>query len=330
MIQVAVAGLGWWGRQIVRSLAASGELLVTRAVDPVTEAHAGFAAEHGLALSAGLGEALADPSVQAVVLCTPQALHTEQVVAAARAGRHVFCEKPLAMTRADAERSVAACREAGVVLGVGHERRWEPAMRRLRELVRERRLGTPLHIEANFSHAKLTHLKPGDWRVDPFYPAAHTGMGIHLTDAFLDLFGPVEEVYATAAQLVSDRPKGDTVSVHARFASGATGFVSAILETPLYIACRVFGSGGWAEIRNETHPDTPGPATLTAEFRNGGRLQERFEWENAVLLNLQAFARAVRGEAEYPFTDAQKVGNVAIMEAIAESAGSGLPIRVAA
>src|SRR6476620_11607458 len=115
MIHAAVAGLGWWGKQVVRSLAGSKEIKVVRAVEPDCEPHLSFAAEHGLALSASLTQALADPAVDAIILCTPQELHTEQVLATARAGKHVFCEKPLAMTRANAEVSVAACREAGVV-----------------------------------------------------------------------------------------------------------------------------------------------------------------------------------------------------------------------
>jgi predicted dehydrogenase len=328
MIHAAVAGLGWWGTQIVRSLAGSKEIKVVRAVEPDCEAHAAFAAQHGLALSGSLTEALADPEVDAVILCTPQELHTEQVLASARAGKHVFCEKPLAMTRANAELSVAACREAGVVLGVGHERRFEPAMRRLRALIDEGRLGTLLHAEGNFSHDKLAHLKPGDWRVDPRYPTAFTGMGIHLTDAFLDLFGPVTEVYAAAARLVSERPNGDFVSVQLRAASGATGFVSAILETPLYIGFRVFGSQGWAEISNASHPDTPGPARLSVHYRDGKRETKEFAWENAVLLNLEAFARAIGGTSPYPVTDQQKIGNVAILEAVAQSVASGAPVRI--
>jgi predicted dehydrogenase len=328
MIHAAVAGLGWWGKQVVHSLTGSKEIKVVRAVEPDCEVHAAFAAEHGLALSSGLTEALADPKVDAVILCTPQELHTEQVLAAARAGKHVFCEKPLAMTRANAELSVAACSEAGVVLGVGHERRFEPAMRRLRALIDEGRLGTLLHAEGNFSHDKLAYLKPGDWRVDPRYPTAFTGMGIHLTDAFLDLFGPVTEVYAAAVRLVSERPNGDFVSVQLRAASGATGFISAILETPLYIGFRVFGSQGWAEIRNASHPDTPGPATLSVQYRDGNRETEEFGWENAVLLNLEAFARAIRGTQPYPFTDQQKIGNVAVLEAVAQSAASGAPVPI--
>jgi predicted dehydrogenase len=195
-------------------------------------------------------------------------------------------------------------------------------------MLRAGRLGTILHLEANFSHDKLTHIKPGDWRADPKNPAAFTGMGIHLTDTFLELTGPASEVYAAAARMVSERPNGDVVSVQLRFPCGATGFVSAILETPLYIGFRVFGSEGWAEIRNASHPDTPGPATLTVQHRGGRPETEEFAWENAVLLNLQAFARAARGEAEYPFTDAQKIGNVAVLEAVARSVETGAPVRV--
>ncbi|MCX7684057.1 MAG: Gfo/Idh/MocA family oxidoreductase [Acetobacteraceae bacterium] len=329
MIGAAIVGLGWWGRHMVKSLAGPSLIRPVRLVDPAIEAARPFAEQHGLPLSADLAEALADPAVQAVILCTPQNLHTAQVLAAAAAGRHVFCEKPLAMTRADAEASVEACRRAGVVLGVGHERRFEPAMRRLREVLRAGRLGRLLHIEADFSHDKLTHLKPGDWRADPRYPAAHTGMGIHLTDAVLDLAGPVEEIYAAAGRLVSERENGDLVSVMLRCRSGATAFVSAILETPLYIATRVFGSQGWAEIRNSTHPDTPGPALLTLHFRDGTEEREEFAFEDAVRLNIEAFARAILGEEPYPFSDAEKIANVAILEAIARSVAERRPVAIA-
>jgi predicted dehydrogenase len=329
MVNAAVAGLGWWGRQIVRSLAGSEEIRVVRAVEPAVAANAEFAREFGLAISPTLEDALADPGVDAVILCTPQDMHTGQVLAAAAAGKHVFCEKPLAMSRADAERSVDACLAAGMVLGVGHERRYEPAMRRLRGLIREGQLGTLLHGEANFSHDKLTHIRPGDWRADPRNPAAMTGMGIHLTDAFLELFGPATEVYAAAAGIVSDRPNGDIVSVQMRFSSGATAFASAILETPLFIGLRVFGSKGWAEIRNASHPDTPGPAVLTVQPKGGERWSEEHGWENAVLLNLRAFAQAIRGEATYPITDAEKIGNVAVLEAVRDSVAGGTPIRLA-
>ena len=108
MLNVAVIGLGWWGRTITRRLAGSEELRVVRAVDLFPDRCADYAAEHGIPVGASYDEVLADPGVDVVVLCTPNSLHTAQVAAAARAGKHVFCEKPLALTRAEAEAMVLA------------------------------------------------------------------------------------------------------------------------------------------------------------------------------------------------------------------------------
>ena len=143
-------GLGWWGRTIVRTLEGSGRVQVIAGVDP-----APGAAEAGVRLLPSLEAALAEEGVQAVILCTPHSQHAAQVVQAAAAGKHVFCEKPLCLTLADAERAVAACRDAGVVLGVGHERRFEPPVLELRRLLAEGALGVPLQIEANFSQDKF-------------------------------------------------------------------------------------------------------------------------------------------------------------------------------
>src|SRR3954451_20465581 len=195
MIRAAVAGLGWWGKHIVRRMRDSDALRVVAAIE-ANPALAGFAAEHGLAFTTDFAAVLRDPEIDAVILCTPHTMHTEQVLAAAAAGKHVFCEKPLALTRADAERSVAACRKAGVMLGIGHERRYEPAMTEVRRMVRTGALGTIMHVEANFSHDKLANIPAAAWRLTPTHaPAAGmTAMGIPLTDPFVDLFGPMSEV----------------------------------------------------------------------------------------------------------------------------------------
>ncbi|WP_439497477.1 Gfo/Idh/MocA family protein [Bosea sp. (in: a-proteobacteria)] len=330
MIRVAVVGLGWWGRHIVRRMAGTDRLAITVAVETNLEPHREFAAEYGLKLVGSLDGALADPAIDAVILCTPHSMHTAQVLAVAAAGKHCFCEKPLALTRADAERSVAAAKAANVVLGLGHERRFEPAMRRLRELVGSGALGRFVHVEANFSHDKLAKVAAGDWRASPVdAPAAGmTAMGIHLSDAFLDLFGPITEVYARVARPVSERANGDVVSVVASFADGGTGYLNAILVTPLFIGMRVFCSDAWVEIRNHTHPDTPGPTTLIVQHRDGRRETEEFDWEDAVRHNLEAFVETIEAGAAYPFTDAHKIGNIAVLEAIGRSVAENRPVKV--
>jgi len=328
MIRAAVVGLGWWGRTIVERLQDSRKLQVVRAVDVRSDAARPFAAAHGLPLSSALDEALADPGIEAVILATPHSLHHAQVLAAAAAGRHVFCEKPLALRRADAEAMVRACRARGLVLGIGHERRFEPALIEVKRLIEAGALGTVMHIEANFSHDKLAGVPAGDWRaskVDSPIPAI-TGMGIHLTDAFIHMLGDVAEVFALTARRVLEAEGGDVASVQLRFASGATGFLSCILVTPLYLRFAVFGSDAWVEARNDTHPDTPGPVTLTLCRRGGAPESRRFEWTDTVRANLEAFADAIEGKA-YPFTDAEMIANVAVLEALCESADTGRPVK---
>lgn len=330
MLNAAIFGLGWWGRHMVGRMADSEKLRIVRAVDTNPDAAADFAAEHALPLSADPDDALNDPSIDAVILCTPHSMHTRQVEAVAGAGKHCFCEKPLALTRADAERSVAACRAAGVMLGIGHERRYEPAMQEVARLVKSGALGTIMHVESNFSHDKLAHVAPTDWRASPSdAPAAGmTAMGIHLTDAYLSLFGPVSDVHAFTARRALDFETGDVVSVTLRFESGVTGFISAVLKTPLFLRLTVFGSDAWVDVRNHTHPDTPGPATLTLQ-RSGADPEVRtYEWTDTVKANLEAFADAALGSGGYPFTDAEKIGNIAVLEAIAQSAASGQPVAV--
>ena len=94
MLNVAVVGLGWWGRTIVPLLKSSGKLRVVLGVDPDPKA-VDFASRQEIALCGNLEEALRNPEVQGVILCTPHSLHTEQIVKAANAKKHVFCEKPL-------------------------------------------------------------------------------------------------------------------------------------------------------------------------------------------------------------------------------------------
>jgi len=127
MIDAAIVGLGRWGKGFLESVQGkSGRIRFVRGVDTVPHVARDLAARHGFKPSSDLAEAIADPAVQALVLVTPHSLHREQVVACALAGKHVFCEKPLALTKADAQIMIAACARAGVVLGVGHNRRLWP------------------------------------------------------------------------------------------------------------------------------------------------------------------------------------------------------------
>jgi len=330
MINVAIAGFGWWGQHMVRRLKSHSTINVRFVIDPAEDRRAQIE-EQGLRAVAEFDAALADPAIDAIILTTPNTMHESQVVAAAAAGKHVFCEKPLGLTGQSARNSVAACQAAGVVLGIGHERRFEPALQRVRALVDEGALGTIMHAEAAFSHDKLANVPAGDWRTSKAVaPAAGmTGMGIHLSDFFIALFGRVKTVQALTADRVLGWETGDVVTVQLGFKAGMTANFSAILATPHFIRCHVFGSEQWVEVRNDTHPDTPGGVAELVLARTGEpHRTERYEWTDTVVANLEAFAAAIAGEADYPYTAEQMVHNIEVLEAVTLSAEQGETIHL--
>ena len=326
MLNAAVVGLGWWGRHICGALRGSELIRVVHGVDPATEAAAPFARDHGFPLSADLSAALADDKVEAVLLATPHSQHENQIVQAAEAGRHVFCEKPLCLTRAGAERAVAACAAAGVILSVGHERRFEPPIVELKRLVNSGELGTPLLVEANYGHNMLAAVDPGHWRASAAESpgAGLTGIGSHVIDIFTDVFGPVKEVRALSARRITQRAGGDVLTVQFGFASGAFGTLNNVSASPFYGRLTAFGSRAWAESRARAHMQAGG-ATELVLWPDGGEPTTR-EWGpvDTVRANLEAFAAAALGRATNPYEAGQAVHAVAVLEAIIRSIGSGV------
>jgi len=318
-LNVAVMGLGWWGRIIVPLVKTSSRLRVVKVVDPDPKA-AAFAQEQGVPL-ATFDEALKDPNVQGVVLCTPHTLHTDQIIRAANAKKHVFCEKPLAMSRADVLRSVKACNDNGVKLAVGHEKRFEPPIQEAMRLVKSGELGAPLQIEANFVQDKFLSLPADNWRLSSKEAPAGpmTATGIHLLDLSVGVFGPADRVFASVKTLGSQLVNGDTLGILVSFKSGGNALLSAILATPFDGRFAVYCNKGWVEVRDKAHPEAPQGWTLTVHKRGGEKWSKEFPPAKAVLANLEAFA----GEAPYPVPQEQMVANVSALEAIFRSAASG-------
>lgn len=324
MLDVAVIGLGWWGKIITGTLQESTKLRVCRAIDADSRALR-WAAERGIATSLELGDALADPAVKGVILCTPHTLHTEQVARAAAAGKHVFCEKPLALSRLDAEASVRHCNDAGVVLAVGHERRFEPPMQEVKRLAQSGELGSLLQIEASFSQDKFLSLPPANWRLSEREAPAGpmTATGIHQLDLAVWLLGPADRTFVSVRRLGSNLANGDTLGALVTFKSGANLLLSAILATPFAGRFAVYGNEGWVEVRDKAHPEAPEGWVLT-RCRRGGTPESRdYPAASAVRANLEAFADAAEGRAPYPVPQAEMIANIAALEAIFRSAASG-------
>jgi predicted dehydrogenase len=249
----------------------------------------------------------------------------------AGAGKHVFCEKPVGLSVEEVSKSLAACRVAGVRFGVGHERRFEPAVDELRRLLVDGSLGTVMHVEASFNHDKLRGIAGDNWRVSAQgeIPLAMTATGIHLTDLFLDLVGPIETVTAFPATRMSNTGYADTLSVHFGFASKVTGYLNTVLATPFYSRLAMFGSEAWAEVRDSFHPDEAGASTLTVQSRTGSPSVAKLSSRDSVRANLERFALSIEGEAPYPFTEDQILENIAVMSAVSRSIAAGRSVSIA-
>ncbi|HZE60938.1 MAG TPA: Gfo/Idh/MocA family oxidoreductase [Burkholderiales bacterium] len=323
-LNIAVIGLGWWGRIIVPLAKSSSRLRVVRVADPAPAA-AEFARAQDVPLSKELDDALRDPQVQGVVLCTPHTQHTEQIVRAASAKKHVFCEKPLAMSRADVLRSVAACNANGVKLAVGHEKRFEPPIQEAMRLVKSGELGTPLQIEANFVQDKFLSLPADNWRLSAKEAPAGpmTATGIHLLDLSVGVFGAADRAFASVKTPGSQLVNGDTLGILVNFKSGGNALLSAILATPFDGRFAVYCNKGWIEVRDKAHPEAPQGWALTIHKRNQEKTEREFAPAKAVLANLEAFADAATGGAPYPVPQGEMIANVSALEAIFKSAQSG-------
>ena len=333
-VSVGILGYGWWGKTMARQIAASGWLTlgaVAETHDATRAAMAGDAVLAGVSIHASAESLLAQPGLEAVILCTPHEYHAAQITAAAERGLHVFCEKPLCLTLADARRAVASCASRQLVLGIGHERRFEPEVIALRQLVADGVLGELLQIEGNFDQDKFFALPKDNWRLSnahaPVGPL--TATGIHLVDLSIALLGPCETVWARLATLGSDFENGDTLGIMMAFPNGANAMLSAILATPFDGRLAVYGSKGWLEIRDRTHPEQPTGWDITLKLR-GQEPQKRFAAPHpTVLANLEAFAQAIRGVRPYPVSEREMLANVAALEAIMTSVRERGLVRVA-
>jgi predicted dehydrogenase len=320
-MRIVVAGLGWWGKQIITCLERSPRFEVAMGVDPTPPADIeDFRKHHPFKLSHSLDDALSDRRIEGVVLATPHALHEQQALSVIAAGKNLFCEKPLTMTSEGAKRVVSACRRAGKVLGVGHERRFEPAFEEVQKLVSEGALGKILLMDANVSHDNFRRLAKDNWRLSPDSAPAGmmTAVGIHMTDLFIKLAGPAKEVRARSASLIFQPPAEDFVRADILFKSDAVGTFTALSITPFYARFTIYGDAGWLEVMSEANVDQGKPTTLT-HVDHKGRRSVVYGATDTVTQNFEAWADAVEDKAPYRFTDDELIENIRVFEAIVKS-----------
>ncbi len=334
LIRTGIAGLGRWGRTIVRSAAGGRAGLQICAGHTRTAATAAaFCVEHGIALVGSFEALLADPTLEAVALATPDGEHATQVRQAAAAGKHVFVEKPFALDIASAREAIAAVNRGGVVLAVGFCRRFHPAMREVVRRMRDGALGRVVSINAQQTNGVMPFLGPDAWRRDAegrFLPPINA-IGIHLIDGMIQLAGRISEVHvAVGAGVPGSR---DTANVLLRFASGVSGTIFCSMATAPVFHFAVYGTKGVAEVSGPALDDF---AFLhaPAEPPSGPLappLTERLHFPgfDMVQAELRAFAQSVRDGQPFPVGEEDVLHGMAVLDAILASSRSGGPVQVA-
>ena len=332
MISAAIAGLGWWGKTVVESVQGTSNSIrfvaaTTRTLSPDAKA---FTAAHNIRLLDSFEAALADPTIDAVVLVTPHSLHSRQVIAAAQAGKHVFCEKPFALTKHEAVAAVEATVRAGVTHGLGYNRRLHPEMTRLKERIQAGELGTILHIESTMTFPNALFLKAEQWRADKEETPVGglTPMGVHAIDAMIDLCGPIDRVFCQSFRRAIEVDADDTTSMLFRMKAGMSGYLGTMTATGPPYSFQVYGSKGWVSLEGTTHVAGASSDERRTQLFGTCKFQpvsgDAEVWEGArydvVRAVLEAFAIAARDGAPFPIPLDEMIHGAAVTEAVIRSA----------
>jgi predicted dehydrogenase len=325
MLRAAIIGIGTWGQNLVRSVEGSDRIRFVAGATRTPARAEEFCKSHGLSLAKSYADLLKSDEVQAVVLATPHSQHGDEIVAAARAGKHVFVEKPLGLSLAEAARSVAACAEGKVTLAVGYNWRFQPALREIKAMLEDGRLGKLLHIEGNFCGPSVYRFTREHWRHDrEEVPAGGmTGRGVHVVDAMLCLAGPIAEVSSQSLRLARDFGMDDTTSMLFRFRGGATGYLGTVVATAETWRLQVFGSNGWAEVGDVEHLTTWQLRVSFIDRADPARKDRprtvSFPAVSTERAELEHFAESALARRPLAVPGGDEVHNVAVLEAIVRS-----------
>ncbi|AZO53064.1 MULTISPECIES: Gfo/Idh/MocA family oxidoreductase [unclassified Mesorhizobium] len=305
---------------------ADGE--ITAVMSSSAERAAAYARENGIPASVSNLDALLGSDIDAVYISTTNELHLEQALAAIEAGKHVLCEKPLALTSADARRMVAAAKAAGIVLGTNHHLRNAGAHRVMREAIAARRIGRP--IAARVFHSVYLPENLQGWRIAR--PEAGGGavldITVHDADTLRFVLGddPVEVSAFTQSAGMAGSGLEDGAMCLWRFKSGLIaqsheGFTTRFADTGF----EVHGSEGSLIARNVMTQKPVGTVTLrTAESE--GELS--FDRENLYVRSVGRFHAAIRGEDQPSATGEDGIWSLTAAEAALQSANSGKAVKI--
>jgi len=323
-LKVACIGMGWWSDVLADAIGRSGKLAIAACYSRSPEKREAFAKKYGCKAAPSYEAILEDKSVEAIVNTTPNAAHLETTRAAAAAGKHVFLDKPIANTIADARAITRACRDAKVVLALGYQRRRESHFRLVRRKIDEGSFGRLVNAEANISRDRLGKIDLSSWRytAQGMPGGVMLQIGIHYTDVLEYLLGPVKAVSGRFVRLVLPGDNPDVASLVLEHENGALSTLNAS-----------YASAGEYYLMNVYGKEATAFYDLHSGLRVLKRGTERAEpiktpKNDTIAEELEEFARAVRGEGEPEMDGERSTASLAVILAGIRSASEGRRVEV--
>jgi predicted dehydrogenase len=316
-LNVGLVGLGTWGKNLADRLGPSGANL-TACFARSDEARTEFASAYGCRAAGSVEEILGDSEIEAVLYATPHSTHADFVVQAAAAGKHAFVDKPFTLTVAEGKRAITAADEAGIILQVGHNRRRQPANRRLKAMIEAGDLGVIHYAEANLSYAKGLNPRTG-WRGDRAESPAGgmTGLGVHMADNLNYLFGRAKRVAAFSKQILGISNLDDATTATIEYEDGPLAFLGTSMVIPDIGRTAAWGTKGAA------CNDQDGKRFLTQELGSWNWVEQDVEVLDTVQDEIEEFVRNVREGTKPETGGPEGLEATAILEGIVESADRG-------
>ncbi len=323
-MKVACIGMGWWSDVLADAIKRSGKLSIVSCFSRSIEKREKFAAKYGCKAARSYEEILNDRSIEGIVNTTPNAAHLETTAAAAQAGKHVFLDKPIANTIADARALTQACRKAKVVLALGYQRRRESHFRRVKEEIRKGAFGKLVNAEANISRDRLGKIDLSSWRysAEGMPGGVMLQIGIHYSDVLEYLLGPVTAVSGRFVRLVLPGDNPDVASLILEHEGGALSTLNASYASASeYYLMNVYGK----------------EASAYYDLHHGLRMLRRGSGEaralecpknDPLVEELEEFARAARGDGEPEMDGERSTRSLAVILAGIRSAKEGRRVEV--
>lgn len=321
-VRLGFLGTGGFAQSLADAAVRAG-IVVASCYSPTQAKRAAFAGTFGAAAADSQEQLLADPGIDAVLIASPHSTHVELIEAAAAAGKHVFVEKPLALTAAGARRAIEVTTAAGVILQVGHNRRRQPATRRIKAMIDAGELGTVLQAEAFFAAPGGWRTDIAAWRTDPDEcPAGGmTALGVHMVDTLHYLLGPAASVQARSKQVIAPSP-ADAGLDHAtsaiiEYAAGPIATLSTSYYSAPGVRFAVYGTdaAAWS--------DDDGARLLVQQRSEPARREVPVEVLDTLQDELADFARTIRDGADPETGGPAGLEVAAILDAIVTSSASG-------